>query len=188
MKKNYTVRVTFANDSHLKYATLRPAQPYEHRNEFYKHIRPRVQNPLHLRWSACFIAPLFVTGNKARVHNECITKEPAFFFIVDGGGIRVAFFSNHEKLGYIYLSISLTGNRFTSYGKRGIVKGKSIEGGERHREEIDVKISTLRETFQRINLKGYKDSGEKRMKIVVERCYIQHQFNRNDTMRLPSHS
>lgn len=28
MKKNYTVRVTFANDSHLKYATLRPEQPY----------------------------------------------------------------------------------------------------------------------------------------------------------------
>lgn len=53
MKKNYTVRVTFANDSHLKYATLRPEQPYADGAEMNSintsGLTTRVQNPLHLR-------------------------------------------------------------------------------------------------------------------------------------------
>lgn len=41
----------------------------------------RVQNPLHSRWSDCFILPLFATGNKTGPLNERITKKALLFFL-----------------------------------------------------------------------------------------------------------
>ena len=118
-------------------------------------LATRVQNPLHLRWSACFIAPLFVTGDKATVHNECITKELSFFFHRRWRGlIRVA------------LNVLLFGRKITPIPVSLILKKKEERDGRKNPQRY--------ETFQRINLEGggeiLRSNGTKILRETYENC------------------
>lgn len=140
-------------------------------------LATRVQNPLHLRWSACFIAPLFVTGDKATVHNECITKELSFFFHRRWRGlIRVALNVLLFGRKITPTPVSLISFRLRNFqlilgfekrtGKRAILKKKEERDGRKNPQRY--------ETFQRINLEGggeiLRSNGTKILRETYENC------------------